>query len=192
MLYFRLLRGPLWIGDWESTGLKSRSTVHKRLKYLKSQGLVATKRQGHRILYEILPLQNQKGAVTREGILWHSILYPVSRKEVRRLRREHKKLIKELIQSRRESTLGVRALAKMFDEIEKIESLPESKEICEILKNIGFDIRNIPLSRFRRFILSPNLNGTLCTTCLSKGEIVYLVFDNETGEYICPIEGIVV
>src|SRR3989337_2683015 len=54
MIFKRLRKGPLWIEDYRSTGLKDRTDTHKRLKYLFEQGLITRRRSGHRILYELI------------------------------------------------------------------------------------------------------------------------------------------
>ena len=50
-IYYRLLKGPLCLEDYRSTGLKSRSTVNNRLKHLLKLGLVKQFRDGHKRPY---------------------------------------------------------------------------------------------------------------------------------------------
>jgi hypothetical protein len=191
LLYARLLKGQLWLGDWRSTGLRSRSTVHERLKHLSSLGLVKRRREGHKNLYELVPLQTEDGIITKEAILWHNVLYPISRKERRQIIRRHKELFKELVGLERESTLGIRSLSKLFKEVDKCIEMSENQEVLNTLEKAGFDWKKIPIPKLLRFILFPNLDKTLCVDCLKKGKLSYLIWDHETGEVVCRTEGIV-
>lgn len=191
-IYARLLKGPIWIGDWASTGIKSRSTVHQRLKHLKVLRLVTERREGHKILYELCPLQSSTGAFTREGIWWHSLLYPTTRKEKRQARRRYLEALKELRKLEKKSYDINKTFIRILEEQAKTLNSPQGKEVCKILKSIGIDTSKIPIFKLVDFLVIPNLRGTLCLSCLRQRRITYLTYDNETGEITCPYEGIVV
>ena len=52
-VFGRLHNGPLFLDAWRSTGLHSRSTVHKTIKYLFDKKLLVRKRRGHRLYYSL-------------------------------------------------------------------------------------------------------------------------------------------
>lgn len=58
-IYERLKKGSLCLQDWRETGIKSRSTVHKRLKFLVMKGLITRRRKGHKILFNLLPMRGR-------------------------------------------------------------------------------------------------------------------------------------
>jgi ribosomal protein S27E len=191
MLYQRLLKGSVWIGDWKSTGLKSRSTVHQRLKHLKVLRLVEARKEGHKILYELRPFQKPNGAVTIEGINWRSLLHPTSRKELRHSRRRYMKALRELSKLDKKSDRRRQYFIWFLDKRIATLDSPQGREVWEILKKLGLDINNIPIRKLLEFLIFPNFEETLCLSCLRKGKITYLTFDEETGEVFCPIEGTV-
>lgn len=196
LLYARLVKGALWLDDWASTGLKSRNTVYKGLKYLKELGLVKTRREGRKILYELVPWQIEK-AIVHEGILWHILLCPpLSRKERRQIRKENKETLKKFAEGYLVELTGEPLAALTFDEVlDKIVESPKSKEIIAALKEAGIDWEQILLKqpflifKFLRRLFYPHLNERLCLDCLRKGKLLYLVEDQNTGEVICPAEG---
>jgi len=51
----RLEQGPFWLGDWRSTGIRSRATAYNTIQFLLAEGLVTKRREGHKILYELIP-----------------------------------------------------------------------------------------------------------------------------------------
>jgi hypothetical protein len=179
----------MWIGDWKSTGLKSRTTVHNGLKHLRSLELLTTRRDGHRILYEMLPLQGEHGEITTQSLRWHGILYPVSRTEKRQRDRRIRSNIEQIFYPTKFQIEIAKLLERTLADSEKLWNLPESKSVRKILKDIGIDAKDIPLSRLEKFVLRPNLDETLCLNCLKRGRITYLVFDHVGGQVICPIEG---
>jgi len=193
LIYARLLKGPLWLEDWKSTGLKSRSTVHKRLRHLVSEGLVIPRRAGHKILYEIAPLKNERGIITRESLFWQKYLYPISRKEKRHIKRQIREHVKEIMELQRPLTLGLRIMAEINKEIDKIIDLPESRAVFNVLREVGVNWEEIPIPKLLKFLLIPHLAEQICLDCLRREKIiVFYVTDHETGEVICPYEGIVV
>ncbi|MEM5867972.1 MAG: hypothetical protein QXG39_08655 [Candidatus Aenigmatarchaeota archaeon] len=192
LLYTRFLKGPLWLEDWKSTGLKSRSTVHKRLKYLNSIGLIKKRREGHKILYELVPLQTDNGIITREGIIWHGLLHPLSRKEKRAIIRRFRNRAKEFAMVMDKSTLGLRFFAKLSREIDKFYDLPEFKEIAKILEDAGIKWKDFPEYNLLEHVFSKHLEGVLCLDCLREKKIVYLITDYERNEKVCPKCGSVI
>lgn len=172
LIYARLLKDPLWLGDWRSTGLKSRSTVHNRLKYLVSKGLVLRTRQKHKILYSIVTPK-----VFTAQFYWADVLYKVSRKEARSYKR------------------SLRLVGKSFDNITALLESPEAQELLAVLRENDVDVDQLPVwpsvSKWMRELLFPHLNGQLCLECLRQGKVVNFVTDPQTGEIICPLEGIV-
>ena len=193
LIYARLLQGPLWLENWKSTGLKSRSTVHRRLKYLALKGLVKRRRQGHRILYEMVPTKNADGTITLEGIKWHKCLYPMSRKDRRQIRRGLRKYGKQIMGMPKQHFVILELIDKIWQETDKIFGLPKNREVYEILKEIGVDWEQIPIPKLLAFLLDPHLGDQLCINCLRESRrIIYYVTDHDTGEVMCPVEGIVV
>lgn len=192
LLYARLLKGSLWLSDWKSTKLGSRTTVHVGLKSLESQGLVTTRRDGHKILYEIVPLQNDEGVITKEFIKWLGLLYRTTRKDLRHIRRRGKKAAQELAEAQRQLQIGTLAMIKLEEEIDKFLEAPENKAVLRMLMRANFDWRELPTINLIKALLLPNLSRTLCHSCLEKGLLTYLIEDHETGEIICPREGTVV
>jgi len=191
LIYARLLKGPLWLEDWKSTGLKSRSTVYGCLKYLASEGLVVRRRAGHRIHYEMTPTKSE--VLTREDLLWHKLLYPISRKEKRRIKSQFRKHVKEIMEIEKERASFVNVIGKIWKEIDKIIEHPKSQEVYEALKEVGVDSEHVPIPNLLAFLLYPRLEDQLCIDCLRRDkEIIYYVTDPNTGEVICPKEGTVV
>lgn len=193
LIYARLLQGPLWLEDCKSTGLKSRSTVHRRLKFLVSRGLVKRRRQGHKILYEMVPTQNADGTITLEGIEWHGLLYPMSRKEKRRIGRGIRKCGKQILNMGKLNSRVLEVIDETWRRIDKIIENPRNREVYELLREIGIDWKQIPITNLLEFLLYPHLEDQLCISCLRESKrIIYYVTDPNTGEVICPVEGIVV
>lgn len=194
LIYARLLKGPLWLDDWRTTGLKSRSTVHSALKYFYSKGMVTRRRKGYKILYKITPLQNENGVLTWEKILWDDHLYKMSREEKRSIERMRKRLVQEFRKIEDNYKLYHKIssfLHGIFEGIIKLSQNKEYKEVYEALGKLGIDWRKIPIHKFLMYLLKPHLAGQLCIDCLRKGYVIYLVTDHYTGEVICPREGIV-
>jgi DNA-binding transcriptional ArsR family regulator len=189
-LYVRLLKGPLWVEDWKSTGLP-RSVVRYRLRYLIQKGLVELKQEGKKKLFQLKPMQNQNGTITLEGIRWSSLLHPISRKEKRFLKRQVMRNVKKTAKLEDQNLKILEFFAKGMDDADKIIALPENKEILNALNEVGIDWKNVPIPNLLKFIISPKIDETICMDCLKKGKIVYLFFDSENGEVVCPEEAIV-
>jgi len=192
LIYARLLKGPLWLEDWKSTGLKSRSTVDKRLEYLASKGLVKRGGAGHKKPYEIAPLKNEKGTITNEGISWQGLLHPTSRKEKRQIKSRLRKTVKKMMEMEKQHSLFCSAIWKILEENDKIIEHPKSQEVYDALKEAGIDWERIPIHTLLRFLLHPHLEDQLCINCLRNKEVSYYVTDPNTGEVVCPKCGIVV
>ena len=192
LIYSRLSKGPFWLDDWKSTGINSRGTVYECLEFLKSRNLVKVRREGHKKVYDLAPLQNGNGTVTIAGINWQGILYPLSRKEKRQIRSRLRKNIKEEAKMKEQTTLVPMAMEEMWQEIDEIMEHPESQEVYEALKEIGIDWEKIPILNLLEFLLYPHQEEILCMDCLRRGDFVYGIPDPKTREIICPKESIVI
>jgi len=148
---------------------------------------------GHKILYELIPSQTEDGITTYEGILWQDLLHPLSRKEKRQIVRRYKETIKESIQLHEESTRGIRFLSRIFAEVDKIADSLRHKRLYHLLKKLGFDWKKVPISKLLKYLLYPNLSGTLCFNCLKEGRLSYLAWDHSciVDEVHCPACGLV-
>ena len=189
-LYTRLLKGPLWLEDWESTGL-ARSTVYDRLKCLEKKGLVRTREEGKKLLYELAPAQTDEGIVTHEGILWHSLLFSLSRKEKRHANAKTKRLVEPVI-SLANKLEKQKTIVK--DILEEMEKLPESytyKTLFEAMEEGGINWKNSTVGVLIK-LWESYLSQAICIECLKKGKVRFLVWDYETGEVVCPEEGTVI
>lgn len=186
LIHDRLLKEPLWLGDWRSTGLKSRSTVHNRLKYLVSMKLISKNRDKHKILYSLV--NDSKESDIAMHMRWLGVLRKSSRKETRKAAHE----LGLLLTSIDEASTQVTKYGEIF--VKRGVLIRDSKELLTVLQQIGVDVTQLPVSpdsEWWRKILLPYLYGQLCLLCLRQGKISYYISDFQTGESICPIDGTV-
>lgn len=202
-IYLRLRRGPLWLGDWKSTGIKSRATVHRALKFSLANGLVSKKRCGHKILYEFIPDENYGSTVLDEFISsenneskildWWPFL--TTEKDREREDIDHRKHLKswafpilEGIKKRIDDTI-VYAIRKSQNETITDEL---SFGYDEIIKAIDQFLGNIDDTK-NLDVLNKILEYRLCPECLVKnGVLGETELDRESGEMVCTTCGLVI
>ena len=201
LIYKRLLKGPLWLEEWKSTGINSRGTVHNALKYFLAKGLIKRRREGHKKLYEIVLksknliefLSKVGGSdIADDAWSWYQHLHRITRKEKRQMKRRIRKKLAEsrLFENEVQEVLGL--FNDSFEIEERILNLPKSKEAFKALEKAGIDWKKLPIFELIRDLLSPYLTGNLCKECLSEGIGVFLISDRKTGELICPKCGVVI
>jgi len=191
LVYKRLLEGPLWLEDWQSTGIKSRSTVNNVLKWLYSKGLLSRKREGHKIMYRIKePLHNSDGILRTEGLPWLEVLYKDNKRERRKRRTFIIKYLRKYLGKEEIKNLLLESTKKIFDEIDYLIDDLDNKEL---LNNIP-DWEKISISdlytilSFNKMLTILNLHRQICPYCLS----LRMVYDCERNEYVCSICGHVI
>jgi DNA-binding transcriptional ArsR family regulator len=147
-LYARLLKGPLWKEDWKSTGL-ARSTVYERLSYLWKIGLVTSRKVGKRKLYDLSPLQDKNGIITKNHLDWLSLLNPrLTKREKERIKRKTFLKIKELELENKTLWPGFELASEFLNYFDKVYDLPQSQDLFKILEEIKIDWIKIPIMFF--------------------------------------------
>lgn len=166
----RLIQEPLWLGDWASTGLKSRSTVNKRLRYLASLGLVERKRDGHKKLYFLTedPFESPQ---------WYYLLHTKAQKQ---------KNINFLKKTYWELKSYLRRIEVFDNRLNKINQLRESDpKFNDLIKKAELNLEEMTFLEINRLFVSYS-RSPLCLECLKEyDEIFPHVYDPELREYYC-------
>jgi len=96
---------------------------------------------------------------------------------------------------RRQARRNIERLGAKISQYVKIFELSKTKELLEVLSEIGVDVGKLPIFpsdvKWIKILLSPHLEGQLCLECLREQRIVYHVTDHKTGEVVCPYCGTV-
>jgi DNA-binding transcriptional ArsR family regulator len=190
-IYARLLRGPLWLADYASTGL-ARSTLYERLQFLVTKGLVRIEKQGKRKYYYISQPPNENRRLTIDDMKWYRIMYTPTRKEKRRIKKELHTTLRRLATARNNLERNILIMGEINQKIEEFIASEESQEVLEAINQTDIDWRAIPIPNLVFGLILPYLDGTLCIDCLREGFVVWLITpDHKTGEVICPRTGFV-
>jgi DNA-directed RNA polymerase subunit RPC12/RpoP len=202
-LFYRLLEGPFWVGDWRSTGIKSYATVNSAIQYLYSVNLVTRERGGHRILYQMKPPEPQP-----EGSSWlpKSVIeqfwpkysptewlpYLTTKKEKAAFVRDQSKTPKwaiEMHNGLKESTKMVGVYGRLSGEDKhELEIELTNREIMELIQEVkpGLSVLQYVIGWERITSLRA------CLNCLENHKLwVETTIDNETKEILCPNCGLV-
>gem|GEM_PF-5595086 len=196
-IFYRLLKGPLCLKDWKSTGLKSRSTVHKALKYLESRGLVKRERVGRSKPYRLVTVADKLAEMPPISDLpsnWPTPDWPImsewlplltTKREWEKITREPPKEIRDWA---KRILKQIRPSIELMGRYGTISSEDEDRKIIDQLYKAkpNQSLREL-LTNWSRY-----KDGLICPECLDKGELVLAREDHETGEMICPRCGLVI
>ena len=201
LIYTRLQREPLWLEDWKSTGVNSRGTVYKALKYLYSKGLVSIKRKGHKKLYNIdLEPKNLLQIFDKIDInkpfhstwSWYHHLNKRTKKEKRKIFKtfnENRTKLREMQEILKVALDQASNKVLLLNEEEFLES-PECKDALKDFENAGIKWENIAVNQLF-YLLFLYLRSSLCKECFLKGKKGSLVKALENNEIVCKECGVV-
>ncbi|MCD6263098.1 TFIIB-type zinc ribbon-containing protein [Candidatus Bathyarchaeota archaeon] len=152
------------------------------MKYLKSEGMITARREGHKIMYEIV---KSEPPFYGWEIPWEVLM--MTKKDWEKLWREVDFKIKEYELEKMKRDI----LKKKYEKILNFISMPEIKNILEVFEKAGIDWR-IKLPQLLPTLIR-HLKAPICPECLLKYKTHHhSIFDPETGEFICPNCGLVI
>jgi len=170
LIYNRLLKGPLWLDDWRSTGIRSRSTVNARLKHLLKLGLVQQVKDGHKRPYIINREKKMKD--------WLPLL--VDKKEWEKIKAPSKDLQRWVLDLIKIISPRVKAVGRI-GAITK-ES-PENERVIDLI------LHSLDRGNFQEVLDLWHKYQTyeICRECLHNDKrIVATIEDPESNEIVCP------
>ena len=187
-LYYRLLEGPFWVGDWRSTGIGSYGTVNTAIQFLYDKGLLKRRREGHKILYELIPKDIFESDITE----WWPLLTTKREREDMEKDDAHARetWVKRFVDRIRP---GIRVIGRLgtlsHDDARLIEMGLSNEEIIRFIEEADNDLK--PWEVYSKWYEVCDFQ--LCPNCLSeRRELVRTVTDQDLGEIACPNCGLVI
>lgn len=187
-LYKRLLEGPFWLGDHKSAGIGSRNTANDAIKIAFTDGLVTKRRDGHRILYELIP---HDIFPSRISDWWPYLTTAVERAQLVGDRDTSLKTwVQEVLHRIKPLAQLVGVYGRLSQDEETVVEIDLShEEIMRLIVEADSGVNY--MDAVGKWELIQRLQ--LCPKCLmDEKEFVPTVFDHELGEVSCSKSGLVI
>ena len=185
-LFRRLRRGPFWVGDWRSTEIGSYGTTNKAIQFLLSHGLISKRREGHKILYEVV--QNPPFPFMASD-WWPFLTSDRERKELGVIDGETKKWVNEIL-----SVVGFRfrvwgRIGSLAKDSEPVVIDISRREVIGYIERMNSDLSSE--ETLEKYELVRDFH--LCPLCVKdRKREVFTISDSETGEIICGECGLII
>jgi len=178
-----LMSGPKCPTEIHNLTRLNPNTVASRLRYLANKGMVTSRREGQRVIYEI---KKTESPYFGWEIPWIALM--MNREDWKKnLKQIHKKITLYKRQRKWNSLLEER-----YGQILEFLKEPINKELLEGYEKAGIDLKSKTWGELLP-ILNQNYETPVCLECLQNYKVPkYSKLDPETGEYICHDCGMVV